>query len=138
VLGCQLDLTERNRAEEDRARLAAIVQSSEDAIVGKTLSGIVTSWNEGARRLFGYTAEEMLANPLRSFLRSYRRRADILAERGECVEHLKRCAGTKTAAWSTSPEHSPIRDPAAELLALPRSPAMWECETCPGGCGPSQ
>jgi len=64
VLGCQLDLTERNHAEEDRARLAAIVQSSEDAIVGKTLSGLVTSWNEGARRLLGYTAEEMVGQPL--------------------------------------------------------------------------
>jgi PAS domain S-box-containing protein len=51
VLGCQLDLTERNHAEEDRARLAAIVQSSEDAIVGKTLSGLVTSWNEGGPTL---------------------------------------------------------------------------------------
>jgi PAS domain S-box-containing protein len=64
LLGCQLDLTERNRADEDRARLAAIVQSSDDAIVGKTLSGIVTSWNEGACRLFGYTAEEMVGEPL--------------------------------------------------------------------------
>jgi PAS domain S-box-containing protein len=63
VLGCQLDLTERNRTEEDRGRLAAIVQSSDDAIIGKTLDGIVTSWNEGARRLFGYTGEEMVGQP---------------------------------------------------------------------------
>jgi PAS domain S-box-containing protein len=43
--------------------LAAIVESSEDAIIGKSLEGIVTSWNEGARRLFGFTAEEMLGQP---------------------------------------------------------------------------
>ena len=53
--------TARRKTE---ARLAAIVQSSDDAIVGKTLDGIVTSWNEGARRLFGYTAEEMVGQPL--------------------------------------------------------------------------
>ena len=78
VLGYQLDFTERNRAEEDRARLTAIVQSSDDAIVGKTLSGIVTSWNEGARRLFGYTAEEMVGQPLSRLIPADRleRRAD--------------------------------------------------------------
>jgi len=52
------DVTERRRAEEARSQLAAIVESSDDAIVGKTLDAIVTTWNAGAERLYGYTPDE--------------------------------------------------------------------------------
>jgi PAS domain S-box-containing protein len=58
------DITERKRAEGTKARLAAIVESSDDAIIGKTLDGIVISWNRGAERIFGYTAEEVLGKPI--------------------------------------------------------------------------
>jgi PAS domain S-box-containing protein len=55
-----VDITDRKRAEEDQARLAAIVQSSNEAIIGSTLDGVITSWNPGAERLYGYTANEVI------------------------------------------------------------------------------
>ncbi|HMG76584.1 MAG TPA: PAS domain S-box protein [Pyrinomonadaceae bacterium] len=58
------DITERKLAEEDSLRLAAIVQSSEDAIIGKTLDGIITSWNKGAESLYGYSAEEVVGGSI--------------------------------------------------------------------------
>jgi PAS domain S-box-containing protein len=58
------DVSERHRAAVDRQRLAAIVDSSNDVIIGKTLDGIVTSWNQAAEQLYGYTAEEMIGQSI--------------------------------------------------------------------------
>ncbi|MCA1731038.1 MAG: PAS domain S-box protein, partial [Actinobacteria bacterium] len=58
------DITERKQAEEVRSRLAALVESSDDAIIGKTLEGIITSWNGGAQKLYGYSADEVVGQPI--------------------------------------------------------------------------
>src|SRR5262245_23592017 len=58
------DISERRRADETSLRLAAIVESSADAIIGTTLDGLITAWNQGAERVFGYTAEEVRGKPV--------------------------------------------------------------------------
>ncbi len=58
VSGAIRDITERKNAEQQRANLAAIVEFSDDAIIGMTLGGVITSWNRGAHHIFGYSAEE--------------------------------------------------------------------------------
>ena len=64
VIGSSIDVTERKTAEAAARRLAAIVDGSGDAIFGTTNDGIVTSWNPAAEDLFGYTAQDMIGQPL--------------------------------------------------------------------------
>jgi PAS domain S-box-containing protein len=87
------DVTETRRAEEARARLAAIVESSQDAIVSKTLDGVIRTWNRGAEGLFGYTAEEAVGRPITLIIPPERldEEREILARlaRGERIEHYE-------------------------------------------------
>jgi PAS domain S-box-containing protein len=92
-------LSDREQAEEARARLAAIVQSSDDAIVGKSLDGTILSWNAGAEGLFGYTPEEAIGRPITLIIPPDRQEEEreILAKlrRGERVEHFETVRVTK-------------------------------------------
>ena len=87
------DLTARNQNAESRFRLAAIVDSADDAIVSKDLNGIVRTWNDGARRTFGYTAEEMVGTPILRLIppELQHEEDDILAKirAGERIEHYE-------------------------------------------------
>ncbi len=86
-------LSERRRADEARLQLAAIVESSDDAIFSKTLDGIILTWNTAAQNLYGYTAEEIVGKSVSLLVPPDRPQevADILAKicRGEAVEHFE-------------------------------------------------
>src|SRR5688500_1650503 len=87
------DVSERRRAESARAHLAAIVESSDDAIVSKTLQSLILSWNKGAERLFGYPVDEAIGQPITMLLPPERldEEQHILARiiRGERIEHFE-------------------------------------------------
>jgi PAS domain S-box-containing protein len=88
-----IEVEERRRLDEDHTRLAAIVDSSDDAIVGKTLDGIITSWNRAAERMFGYTAAEAIGQHITLIIppELHAEEEDVLARirHGEKVHHFE-------------------------------------------------
>jgi PAS domain S-box-containing protein len=88
-----VDITDRKRAEEHARRLASIVDSSDDAIVSTDLDGVITSWNRGAERVFGYTASEVIGKPISILIPPGRENeeSEILARvrLGEKIDHYE-------------------------------------------------
>jgi PAS domain S-box-containing protein len=115
------DVTERRRADEARARLAAIVESSDDAIVSKTLEGIIRSWNAGAERLFGYTEAEAVGQHITLIIPPERHEEEqtILdrLRRGERIDHFETVRQAKDGRLlNISLTVSPIHDDAGRVI----------------------
>jgi PAS domain S-box-containing protein len=109
------DITQPREIDAARIKLAAIVESSEDAIIGKDAEGIIDSWNAGAEKIFGYTAEEMIGRSITQLLPDDRLNEEegILAriKCGETVDHIETIRKKKSGQFiHVSLTISPIRD----------------------------
>jgi len=115
------DITARKRAEEALVRMAAIVESSEDAIISKTLDGIITTWNPGAEKLFGYWSLEAVGQPMLMLFPPERAReeAEILARiaRGESMDHYETVRMRKDGKRvEVSVSVAPLRDSQGRII----------------------
>jgi PAS domain S-box-containing protein len=115
------DITERKQVEEATRLLADVVEFSDDAIISKDLNGLITSWNRGAKRLFGYSAAEMIGRPI-SLLAAPDRAGEMLAileriKRGERVEHFESIRRGKDGRLvNVSLTVSPILDASGKIV----------------------
>jgi two-component system, cell cycle sensor histidine kinase and response regulator CckA len=121
MTGINFDVTEPKLAEEAILRLASIVESSDDAIIGKTLEGDIVSWNTGAERLYGYTAGEVIGKPISMLVPHglLDELPEILLKikTGEAVVHLETKRLRKDGRIvDVSVTVSPIKNPAGEIL----------------------
>jgi PAS domain S-box-containing protein len=115
------DITKTRLAEESRGRLVAIVESADDAIIGKDLNGIITDWNNGAENLFGYTAEEAIGRPVSMLIPPERvdEEPGILRRirRGEWISHYETTRVRKDGTLlDISLSVSPIRDGSGTVI----------------------
>ena len=119
--GVCMDITMNKREEQMLAHLAAVVDSADDAIVSKTLDGIVTSWNQGATRIFGYEAAEMIGRPITVLIppELHHEEVQILTKirAGERVRHYRTTRRAKDGTLrQVSLAVSPVRDPAGKIV----------------------
>lgn len=117
----QAEIGERIRIEKQLVKIASIVEFSEDAIFTKTLDGIITTWNKGAERIYGYTAEEIIGKPVSTLLPAERAGEDAtLVARvasGERVEHFETVRVTKdNQRIDVSLTLSPVRNLTGEIV----------------------
>ena len=121
LLGMLRDISDRQRADDFRAHLAAIVESSLDAIIGKDLDGNVTSWNAGSEEIFGYSAQDMIGSPIARLVPDDRlAEEETILQRfrgGERVVHLETKRRTKDGRLlDVSVTASPIRDARGQIV----------------------
>jgi len=121
AINCFYDITDRKRTEQVNAQLAAIVQSSDDAIISKDLNGIITSWNAGAARLFGYAPAEAIGQSIVMLIPPERvdEEPGILdrIRRGERIDHYETVRRRKDGALvEISLTVSPITDAAGKAV----------------------
>lgn len=122
-IGTVLDITDIKTAEEQSAKLAAIIQSSDDAIISKTLESVITSWNAAAERIFGYPAEEMIGESIYKLIPEDRldEEPQILRRlnAGQRVEHFETKRQTKDGRLiDVSLTISPVKDPQGNIIGL--------------------
>jgi PAS domain S-box-containing protein len=115
------DITERKEADLARVRLAAIVESSDDAIISKDLNGVITSWNAGAQRIFGYTAEEAVGRPVTLLIPAELQdeEKEILRRlrAGQRIDHFETVRVSKSGRkLNISLSVSPIRDTQGTII----------------------
>ncbi|WP_254564284.1 PAS domain S-box protein [Oscillatoria sp. HE19RPO] len=117
------DITERKQVEEERLRLASIVESSDDAIIGKTLDGMILSWNAGAQRIYGYTAEEVKGRSISILILPDRQESELrLLEgirQGSSIDHYETVHLKKEGSpIYVSLTISPIKDAAGRITGV--------------------
>jgi PAS domain S-box-containing protein len=121
AINCFYDITERKQEEEANSRLAAIVESSDDAIIGKDLNGMITSWNRGAQRIFGFTAQEAVGQPVTLLMPPDRldEEPGILQRirGGEFIEHYETVRRHKNGTLlNISLSVSPVKDANGKII----------------------
>ena len=116
------DISLRKKKDEEMNKLAAIVRSSEDAIIGKTLDGIITSWNRGAEKIYKYTEKEVIGKPV-SILAPEDHKDEIFhllekVKKGEHIEHYETVRQKKDGSIiQVSLTISPVVDNKGNIIA---------------------
>lgn len=126
MIGTVMDITERKQADADLLRLAAIVEYSDDAIIGKDLNDIITSWNRGAERIFGYRAHEMIGNSILQLipvnLQDEERKILEKIKHGESSQQFETQRQNKDGRLiDVSVTASPIRDANGKVIGVSKT-----------------